>query len=154
MFSVKIFASFFALSILCTSTIYFKGYSDGLNSIVGYNIRNPTFDEAVSFIAADTTDTKIFSDTDFMCNDFASEIKKNAFKSGYLCFWVYVEVTYYTIPAGHAVVAFNTTDRGMIYIEPQTDRIVNLQVGQPYWDRRYYSPPPYDDTVKKVQLMP
>lgn len=35
---------------------------------------------------------------------------------------------------GHAIVGFNTTDEGMIYVEPQTDEIVkNLEIGKRYW---------------------
>jgi hypothetical protein len=30
-------------------------------------------------------------------------------------------------------VAFNTTDKGLLYYEPQTDEKVNLQVGKDYW---------------------
>jgi hypothetical protein len=32
----------------------------------------------------------------------------------------------------HAVVAFNTTDRGLIYIEPQTDAAIEPKVGEKY----------------------
>jgi hypothetical protein len=32
----------------------------------------------------------------------------------------------------HAVVAFNTTDRGLIYIEPQTDAAIEPKVGGKY----------------------
>ncbi|MGB9914106.1 MAG: hypothetical protein ACPLIG_01735 [Candidatus Bathyarchaeales archaeon] len=34
-----------------------------------------------------------------------------------------------------------------IFIEPQTDEIVTLTVGQPYWDRTRYSAPDYNDTI-------
>jgi len=36
---------------------------------------------------------------------------------------------------GHAIVAFDTTDRGLIFVEPQTDKIhEDLDAGDSYWD--------------------
>jgi hypothetical protein len=32
----------------------------------------------------------------------------------------------------HAVVAFQTTDRGLVYIEPQTDAVIHPEVGDTY----------------------
>ena len=32
----------------------------------------------------------------------------------------------------HAVVAFNTTDRGLIFIKPQTDAAIDIKVGGYY----------------------
>jgi hypothetical protein len=70
-------------------------------------------------------------------------VKSHTFNEGYLCGFVYVEF----LEGAHATVCFNTTDHGLIFIEPQDDEIVNLTIGQQYWDRTKYSPPDYDDTV-------
>ncbi|NIR87792.1 hypothetical protein GWO13_09665 [Candidatus Bathyarchaeota archaeon] len=39
----------------------------------------------------------------------------------------------------HALNCFNTTDCGLIFVEPQEDEIVVLECGKPYWDRKVFS---------------
>ena len=58
------------------------------------------------------------------------------------------------VDLSHALIAFNTIDRGIIYIEPQSDKIMNVRIGQPYWNRSVYMTPSYDDTVTKIVLIP
>jgi predicted membrane GTPase involved in stress response len=41
---------------------------------------------------------------------------------------VYIEGT----TGAHAIVCFNTTDKGIIFIEPQTDEIAQVVVGEYY----------------------
>ncbi|MDP2901208.1 MAG: hypothetical protein Q8O47_09595 [Candidatus Bathyarchaeota archaeon] len=135
------------------STGYAIGYSDGW-ATTGFNIRDPTYSEMISFIATDRTDDNNYVDTSYVCHDFSYDVKTNAFNAGYRCFWVGIEMGDHTVQTGHAIVAFNTTDRGIIYIEPQSDRVMNVQIGKPYWDRSRYSAPSYDDTVTKIELIP
>ena len=33
----------------------------------------------------------------------------------------------------HAIVSFNTTDKGIVFFEPQTDDLVELEAGKDYW---------------------
>lgn len=119
---------------------YLKGVKDGAGT--GYNIRDPTYEEMINFIAADKTDENEWSEN-YTCLHFTADVKNNAFNSGYRCGFVHIE-----FPDGaHAIVCFNTTNNGLIFIEPQDDRIVTLTIGQPYWDRAFYPPPGYNDTV-------
>jgi hypothetical protein len=62
---------------------------------------------------------------------------------GYKCGFVYIVFP----SSAHTIVCFNTTDCGLVFIEPQNDAIVKPIVGQPYWDRTRYIPPLYDDTI-------
>jgi len=122
---------------------YEVGYLDGVidGAGTGYNIRDPTYQEMLNFIALDSTDENEYSEN-YTCFHFTADVKNHAFQAGYKCGFVYIEFP----DSAHAIVCFNTTDQGLIFIEPQSDEIVTLTIGQPYWDRTEYSPT-YNDTV-------
>jgi len=103
---------------------YLQGVIDGAGR--GVTLRDPTYDEAISFIEFDKTDQNEYVPGNYTCVDFAANFKHNAMTAGYKCAFVYIEFRKFA----HAVVAFNTTDRGIIYVEPQTDELINVEVGQ------------------------
>jgi len=104
---------------------YLQGVEDGPES--GWYIMDPTYDEAIAFINSDETDENEYT-PDYVCYDFTADFNSNAFQMRYRCGFVYIEFT----DSAHAIVCFNTTDRGLIYIEPQNDEIVTLTIGQTY----------------------
>jgi predicted nucleic acid-binding Zn-ribbon protein len=104
---------------------YAQGVEDGAGS--GWYIRDPTYAEAIDFINSDRTDENEYTE-DYVCYDFTADFNTNAFQMGYRCGFVYIEFPY----SAHAIACFNTTDRGLIYIEPQTDEIVYVAVGRMY----------------------
>ncbi len=104
---------------------YVQGVEDGAGS--GWYIRDPTYAEAIAFINSDRTDENEFTD-DYVCYDFTADFNANAFQMGYRCGFVYIEFPH----SAHAIACFNTTDRGLIYVEPQTDEIVYVAVGRIY----------------------
>ncbi|MFA5365248.1 MAG: hypothetical protein WC325_08730 [Candidatus Bathyarchaeia archaeon] len=108
---------------------YDVGYSQGVNDTVstGYYLRDPTYQEALSFIAADLTDLHPYTQS-YVCYDFTADFNANAEQQGYRCGFVYIEFT----TSAHAIACFNTTDHGLIYVEPQNDEIVTLAIGQTY----------------------
>jgi hypothetical protein len=135
-------------------TGYTVGYQKGWKA-TGFNIKDPTYQQMLTFIQNDKTDEKEYVEGSYVCHDFTSDVKRNAFNAGYRCFFVSIEMgDFMPTSVGHALVAFNTTDRGIVYIEPQTDIIMHVKVGQPYWDRTIYEAPSYDDTVTKIELIP
>jgi len=119
---------------------YIKGVIDGAGT--GYNIRDPTYQEMLNFIALDRTDENEYSEN-YTCLHFTADLKNNAFQAGYRCGFVSVEFP----DSAHAIVCFNTTDYGLIFIEPQFDDIVTLSIGQSYSDLNGYETPEYDDTI-------
>jgi hypothetical protein len=125
---------------------YDSGVEDGAGR--GYTIRDPTFNEAITFTTVDRTDEKDYSDN-YTCVDFAAEFKENAFQSEYKCGFVYIEF----VEGAHSIVCFNTTDRGLTFIEPQSDEVVALNVGEPYYDRTTYDPPDFDDTIARFVII-
>lgn len=119
---------------------YTQGVTDGAGR--GYNIRDPTYQEALQFVSLDQTDKNQYNEESYTCHHFTADFKNNAFEAGYRCGYVAIDFP----DGGHAIVCFITTDQGLIFIEPQSDEIVTLTVGQPYWDRAKYIVT-YDDTV-------
>ena len=58
---------------------------------------------------------------------------------------------------GHAIVGFNTVDRGMVYVEPQTDEWVeNFKIGKQYWTEcivpndGYFYEDSAHDTIREI----
>lgn len=79
---------------------------------------DPTFDEMVAFIKADPTDFRdyIKSGHDaYVCSDFAEDVHNNAEAAGIRAGWV--ALTFTGTDEGHALNSFETTDRGLIYID-------------------------------------
>lgn len=107
----------------------------------GYVLSELYYNEVLQFIYSDDTDLN--HNEDYTCFNFAADVKSNAYDKGYKCGLVYIE-----FPSGaHAIVVFDTIDKGLVYVEPQTDEIVRVEIGRPYWDRDNYLPPTYDDTI-------
>jgi len=125
---------------------YIQGVEDGAGK--GYNIRDPTYNEAITFIKSDKTDENKYSKT-YTCFHFTADFKKNAFQVGYRCGFVHIEF----VDSAHAIVCFNTVDERLIFIEPQTDDVATLIIGCPYWDRTIYEPPSYDDTIVSFTII-
>jgi len=89
---------------------------------------NPTHKEMKEFLASDKTDSNSFISGEYVCSDFAAQVNSNAEASGIRAAYVRIRSKEW----GHAVVAFETVDRGLIFIEPQSDRKVELVIGEPF----------------------
>jgi hypothetical protein len=149
-------------------TGYFSGYDLGFAKYfetTGFDVRDPTYKEMKQFLRDDTTDEEEYVDWEeseegyFMCGDYSIMLKINAFKAGYRCFYVSIDFPE-GIGYGHALNAFNTTDRGIVFIDPQGDWVVDLKVGDQYWRSIQLARgwkmerPDYDDTVIRIDLVP
>jgi hypothetical protein len=95
-----------------------------------YNLGDPTYIGALQFIRSDETDRNQYNQS-YRCTNFATDFMNNAFRAGYRCGYVTIEFP----DSSHAIVCFNTSDNGLIFIEPQSDEIVALATGKPYLDR-------------------
>ena len=128
---------------------------DALTIGYGYVVKDPTYRDMKSFLAADTTDSFAYTTNEFVCHDFAAVVAGNAREQKIRCAYVMIDFIDDGTP-GHAIIAFNTTDRGLIYVEPQSDEQVNLRIGYSYWlsivpkPGYYYDKPDYDDTVEDI----
>lgn len=91
-------------------------------------LKNQTFKEVRDFILKDPTNRNKFILNQYECRHFATQVNNNAQTAGLRC--AFVLICYDR--GQHAVVAFDTTDRGLVYIEPQTDAAIHPQVGGKY----------------------
>jgi hypothetical protein len=90
--------------------------------------KNLTFQEVKAFILKDPTSRNQYVENRYECRHFATDVNNNADAAGIRC--AFVLICYRN--GQHAVVGFDTTDKGMIYIEPQTDAAIEPVVGGYY----------------------
>ncbi|GAH59290.1 unnamed protein product, partial [marine sediment metagenome] len=81
---------------------------------------NPTYGELVDFIVEDATDSKFYTElggigSPRVCADFAEEVHNNAEAKGIRVAWV--SIALYEEEIGHACNAFETTDKGLVYVD-------------------------------------
>jgi hypothetical protein len=82
------------------------------------NATNPTYAELIAFIEADATDTNTYLDggpRGYVCSDFAQDVHNNAEAAGIRAAWVSIDLE--GDDKGHALNAFETTDKGLVYID-------------------------------------
>jgi hypothetical protein len=63
------------------------------------------------------------------CCDYSKNVQDYSIQNGYQC---YIVVMNWKNKDGHVCVAFNTTDKGWIYIEPQNRAEVKVELGESY----------------------
>ena len=135
---------------------YQAGYKAGSESELGditssgYDLINPSYQEMKAFLAQDITNSKTYIKDEYVCSDFSAAVNNNAEAQGIRCAIVDM---FYPEGYGHTIVAFETTDRGLIFIEPQYDDEVVLIVGKSYSQVNNYTPPPKDDTVRRFLII-
>jgi len=94
-------------------------------------LRTPTFQEVREFILRDPTSRNEFILYQYECRHFATVVNNNAEAEGLRCAFVLL-----CFDRGqHSVIAFETTDKGLVYIEPQTDAAIHPEVGSQYQGR-------------------
>lgn len=159
----KAYASSFTIGYQETySKAYEKGYSKGYEIGLGIGSRgemssrveliNPTFRELKEFLARDKTNLSPFVAGEYVCFHYAADLNNNAEANGIRAAYVRINTQNWA----HAVVAFETTDRGLIFIEPQSDREVKLIKGKPYpWQQTgaFRSTSAINDPIVEIQII-
>jgi len=139
---------------------YNEGYDQGLEagSGHGYTLRDPTYKQAVSFLKRDkTNENEYIEDTYgvYVCTHFARDVCNNAEAEGLRC--ALVELRY--LDGGHAIIAFDTIDEGLVYFDAMTDERVKPVVGERYYQcieprqGYYYVKPDFDDTILDILVI-
>jgi hypothetical protein len=140
--------------------VYYTQVFDVLNAVGGNGspIRlqeNPqavdvTWEQVKQFVMNDDTNSHIYITGSFVCADFAAMLYNRAEAAGIKTAYVSVD---FTEGPGHALDVFNTTDRGLVYIDctgpgfqaptfgqsldgqnlyAEYDKVAYIEVGQPY----------------------
>lgn len=90
-----------------------KGNGDPVCLIDNKYAIEPTYDQVVTFLKNDITDTIPYTST-FVCTDYAEAVHNNAEASGIMAAYVSID---FEVGVGHAINMFNTTDLGPVYID-------------------------------------
>jgi hypothetical protein len=77
--------------------------------------RDPTWDELMQFLKEDDTDRLLYQLDSFNCIDFAERLHNNAESMGIRA--AYVSVSFHDRQNGHAINAFETIDKGLVFID-------------------------------------
>jgi len=97
-----------------------------------YEFYDPTYAEVAQFMTNDNTDALAYDAQNFNCLHFSRAFIANARQLSMRC--ASVIINFDETNVSHAIVGFNTSDNGMVYIEPQFDEWVeNLEPGNDYW---------------------
>lgn len=131
---------------------YIEGYEDGLTGEVGSGyivLKDPTYGELMVFLEEDRTDENDYIEGVYTCSDFASDLNNNAEENGLRAAYVYMEYS----DSAHTLAAFETVDRGLVFIEPQSDDEVVVSVGVSFSQANGYLKPDYDDTITRFTIV-
>ena len=126
-------------------------------------LRNPSWAELKDFLYEDDTDEMQYVYPTTVCYDFAQRLQKNAKAAGWRCALVTVALEGYPDPYGygipsnteHALNAFETTDRGLVYIDDtgipsygpsNCDKTVDVKVGGQYIPKSIFPEPGWSST--------
>jgi hypothetical protein len=125
---------------------------------------NPTYDEVVKFMMADRTDSYRYVTDYYMCGNYAETVHNNAEAAGIRTAIVFIQFEH---GVGHAINAFLTTDRGLVYIDStgndthllaNLDRIVNvMKINQIYmpvflFPSDYYNVYELDNPITDIEV--
>ena len=114
-----------------------------------YALRDPTYKEMMDFLYADLTDRKTYVIDVYDCKHFSRDVNNAAQEKGLRCAIVLIR---FPDAPGHMLVAFQTTDQGIVFIEPQNDRKMKVEKGVRYWrDNRFYSE--INDTIVDIVIV-
>jgi HAMP domain-containing protein len=81
---------------------------------------NPTWEELLDFLKEDKTDSKLYVTGEYECGNFAQDLHNRAEAHGIRA--AFVAVHFYDAPS-HALNAYKTTDRGLVYIDDTGDKV-------------------------------
>ena len=114
--------------------VHVGGDGEPIELINNPNATNPTFAELIAFVKEDTTDEHYYAtDVDvyvgaaevpYVCSDFAEDVHNNAEAAGIRAAWVSID--FEVDDRGHALNAFETTDRGLVYIDCTGQGLLSL----------------------------
>jgi len=97
----------------------------------------PTWGQLKAFLTADDTDLSLYVPGEYTCGAFAERLHNNAEAAGIRAAWVALALDGES--GGHALNAFDTSDRGLVYIDCTGDNPEQLEDGDAdSWDKVAY----------------
>ena len=95
---------------------------------------NPTYQEMISFINEDMTESNAYT-WSYVCEDFSMDVIRNARSKGFRAGFVGLDEP---SGSGHAIVCFDTSDKGLYFLEPQMDKVFSKAELDNMVSRRMY----------------
>ena len=92
----------------------------------------PTWDRVAAFLRSDPIDEREWRSPYYICTDFARDLKQNANAAGLKAASVVIRTG---SGANHHINAFATSDRGLVFIEPQEDAVAHVVIGELFMTR-------------------
>jgi hypothetical protein len=128
-----------AILLLASASSYVFGYWQGTGALPGSLFprasvvpikitTGQTFSQVSSFVAGDKTNEQIYTEG-MNCVDYALLLARNAEWEGLDAVIVRLD---FDEGLSHALLMFPTSDRGYVFIEPQTDKEFHPAVGKPF----------------------
>ena len=126
---------------------------------------NASWSQLKDFLREDRTDSNLYIENYYTCGEFAETLHNNAENSGIKAAWVAIQFEDDSI--SHALNAFVTTDRGLVFIdttgaEPGSDRprhldrVVTINVGKRLYPKLLFASDwksyPSDSKVSQVEI--
>lgn len=97
---------------MCRSNVCTIGGAGKVLSLVNHaNAVDPSYAQLIAFAKEDKTDEIPYKSNSFVCSDYAKMFQDNAEAAGIKAGWIGIS------SCNHAFNVFNTTDRGLIYID-------------------------------------
>lgn len=93
----------------------YKAAGEPVKLIDNESSHDPTWNELMAFLKEDNTDRILYQNNSFDCVDFAERLHNNAEKAGIRA--AYVSIEFQDLEKGHAINAFQTTDKGLTFID-------------------------------------
>ena len=143
--------------VYCGSAILIGADGHEIQLVNNPSANNPTWDQLKQFLLEDTTDQITYNASSFVCADFAEMLHNNAEKAGIRA--AFVTIGFGTSQCDHAINAFDTTDKGLVYIDDtgttsysgcSDDKIVDVEVGQQYVPQSIFPCPGYSVTWENL----
>ncbi len=107
-----------------------------------YFTYNPTYDELQAILAESNKTTAM------EVNNFA---EANGIRTAYVRCQITRKTAERTVYVYH-LVAFETVDRGFIFIRPRSHEEIKVEIGKSYSELNGFPSPPYDDTITKITI--
>jgi len=101
---------------------------EGLHTLI--DCKNPTYAEMLDFLTTDKTSDNKYITGEYVCWNFAMDVNNAAEIAGWRCGYCLVG---FEDGRSHSIIVFDTTDRGLVYIDPQGDKEVSFEVGDVKW---------------------
>ena len=118
-------------------------------------LKDPTYQEMAEFLKYDVTNRRQYIMEKYMCHHFSRDTvnhaKSKGIRTGYVILdypGVYNKTRFYA----HAIICFNTIDGNLIFVEPQLDKIVKVEIGKSYNEQNNLGSHSYDDTITKIEI--